>query len=179
MIEVSIATDTLEQLVAVFAQLNPSTVNVFNVCMGGYGHSEDTEQESSPAITKTGEQTDGSVGEQKADVPTPATPVQEATVQPTTTVPVADKPVRKAGRPKKTDTTVESEETPATTVTTEQAVTEMPSIDDVRAAMTRISETVGILAVKALLEKFAVKRIGDLDPAKYSEFLAVAAEVKA
>jgi ribonuclease D len=46
--------------------------------------------------------------------------------------------------------------------------------DDLRAEMKRISADHGIEATRKLLERMGVARLGDVEPAKYAEFMSVA-----
>ena len=179
MIEVSIATDTTEELAAVLALLNPPAVSVFtmDVC---------TQSDDAEASDDAPHQEEDTASAQTT----------EPTVSPENT-PGTEAPRKKAGRPRKTEPTGATEQitVPASdtkTVAPEAAQAETapaqppvadkapaPTIDDIRDALSRITETAGLATAKGLLEQFGVKRAGELDPVKYQEFLTASAKVTA
>ncbi|MBF0339868.1 MAG: hypothetical protein HQL95_02750 [Magnetococcales bacterium] len=201
MIGMTITTDTPEQLASILGMFNPASLMLRMEMFGPVALNETDPAEEQPAPKKTPSSTptktreavlsreeisalvkglrDGGADGDANDVA--STLVPEVVAQPDTPSPVADKPARKAGRPKKAEESAAPKDSPVepAAMTVASPADEAPTIDDVRAAMTRVSETVGIMAVKTLLEKFSVKRIGELDPSRYNDFLRAAAEVKA
>lgn len=184
MIELRIATNTAIELAAVLALLKTPDVSIFSV---------DVSQADASAKMQPDEPADS------ADTCTQ----QAESVVPVDNIANTEAPKKKAVRPRKADpiNTVEmatvqpdavvqptiatqpiTKEPTAVTQTEQSTATQQAvpiTIDDVRTALTRISETAGIAKAKELLEQFGVKRASDLVPAKYPEFLALAAEVSA
>ncbi|MEO5346871.1 MAG: hypothetical protein H7834_10905 [Magnetococcus sp. YQC-9] len=198
MIGMTINTDTPEQLADILAMFNPASLKLRINLFGPVDLDDEApvEEEQAPpkkAAPSAFAKPHGPIlsreeraallnglGDGTGDVAqteSAGAPVQETVEKPATTPPVADKPVRK-GRPRKTEESAASPAEQLPEPTTSPAET-ASTIDDVRAAMTRVSEGVGIMAVKTLLEKFGVKRIGELEQARYNDFLVAAAEVKA
>ena len=167
MIEFHIVTETPDQMASVLAILNRGQKTTCQV-------EEQNASREEPPINN------GLCEDQK----TPELEQTQNAVEPDEKQNVVEpKENQKAVEPEQTQNTVESDEKQNTVETDEEASVQLqtteptdakPLIDDIRAALAKVSKAHDLMKAKELLKTFGVSRVSDLPEEQYSAFLKAA-----